>query len=293
VVLDRLDMTLGGNVGVNLYRVPLSGNDAPIVIQNCTMRGGEDGDQGLRIEGRDRDDRDRPVPCAQVVVRENTLIGCGEGLFMSGAIRKVHVVGNRIINARPCAITLIDLMGGAADILVANNTVIGSYRAVRIVDDHSKGKEFLKCKNICVQNNLVLENGADTDMIFHNHRREVSPVNAISPCDLQALLSSPEWRFGHNWRGIDPQRAAQEPERRAIPIKWIPPSPTDHLQVPIEILSHTPDDPNYLRPAKDSPLATGGAGGSLPAYVGAVPPEGVRPWDWDKTWKALAAQATP
>ncbi len=27
---------------------------------------------------------------------------------------------------------------------------------------------------------------------------------------------------------------------------------------------------------------------SLPAYVGAVPPEGVEPWDWDKTWKALA-----
>jgi serine/threonine protein kinase len=26
---------------------------------------------------------------------------------------------------------------------------------------------------------------------------------------------------------------------------------------------------------------------SLPAYVGALPPEGVEPWDWDKTWSAL------
>jgi hypothetical protein len=26
---------------------------------------------------------------------------------------------------------------------------------------------------------------------------------------------------------------------------------------------------------------------ALPAYVGAVPPEGVEPWDWDKTWSAL------
>jgi len=34
--------------------------------------------------------------------------------------------------------------------------------------------------------------------------------------------------------------------------------------------------------------ATGGAGGDLPTYVGAVPPEGVEPWDWDKTWKARA-----
>jgi hypothetical protein len=27
---------------------------------------------------------------------------------------------------------------------------------------------------------------------------------------------------------------------------------------------------------------------SLPAYVGAVPPVGVEPWDWEKTWKMLA-----
>ena len=48
-------------------------------------------------------------------------------------------------------------------------------------------------------------------------------------------------------------------------------------------------DANFLRPPKDSPLAKGGAGATdpaLPAYVGAVPPEGVEPWDWEKTWKA-------
>ncbi len=27
---------------------------------------------------------------------------------------------------------------------------------------------------------------------------------------------------------------------------------------------------------------------SLPAYVGAVPPEGVEEWDWEKTWKMMA-----
>ena len=51
-----------------------------------------------------------------------------------------------------------------------------------------------------------------------------------------------------------------------------------------------PGDPNFLRPTKDSPLATGGAGvkdSALPAYVGAVPPDGGEPWDWDRTWSAL------
>jgi hypothetical protein len=52
-----------------------------------------------------------------------------------------------------------------------------------------------------------------------------------------------------------------------------------------------PGAPDFLRPAKDSPLATGGAGKddpALPSYVGAVPPEGTAEWDWEKTRKALA-----
>jgi hypothetical protein len=44
-----------------------------------------------------------------------------------------------------------------------------------------------------------------------------------------------------------------------------------------------------LRPPKDSPLAAAGADDAvLPANVGAVPLEGVVPWNWDKTCKALA-----
>jgi hypothetical protein len=41
---------------------------------------------------------------------------------------------------------------------------------------------------------------------------------------------------------------------------------------------------------KNAPLGTGGAGGDLPSYVGALPPEGVSPWDWSKTWKARAGR---
>src|SRR5262249_41833790 len=46
--------------------------------------------------------------------------------------------------------------------------------------------------------------------------------------------------------------------------------------------------PNFLRPAADSPLVKHGAGNddpSLPSYVGALPPEGVAPWNWDRTWR--------
>src|SRR5262249_50394397 len=53
-------------------------------------------------------------------------------------------------------------------------------------------------------------------------------------------------------------------------------------------LSRKSDSLDYLRPDADSPLATGGAGTtdpSLPRYVGALPPTGVEPWDWERTWR--------
>jgi hypothetical protein len=51
------------------------------------------------------------------------------------------------------------------------------------------------------------------------------------------------------------------------------------------------DARNFLRPAKNSVLAGGGADGDLPTYVGAVPPEGVEQWDWQKTWDTRLAKS--
>jgi hypothetical protein len=56
-----------------------------------------------------------------------------------------------------------------------------------------------------------------------------------------------------------------------------------------ELLSMSEDDPDRVRPGKDSPLAREGAGtkeGALPAYIGALPREGDPAWEWDRTWRA-------
>ena len=60
---------------------------------------------------------------------------------------------------------------------------------------------------------------------------------------------------------------------------------SDVHQERIDVLSRVPGQPNFLRPDPKSPLATGGAGGELPSYVGAVPPAGVQSWDWIGMWK--------
>src|SRR5262249_32788771 len=95
------------------------------------------------------------------------------------------------------------------------------------------------------------------------------------------------WQLKHNWREVRRPTGVSQIERA-----WIPPGPTDVIQERIPVLSREVGDVNFLRPTKGSPLATGGAGQTdpwLPSYVGALPPDGVEPWDWDRTWKARGA----
>jgi hypothetical protein len=281
LVLDHLDMKANeAGDGIFLYDAPLAGKDAPIVIQNCTMRGGR---MGVVIQGRDRTDRDLALPCNHVVVRNNVLAGCEQAVVLIGAVHRAQVVGNCIWDSKQGAIDLIDLLPGAADILVANNTLFQNKTALRVWDDHAKGKAFRQCKNIRIQNNLVLEPELSADLFFRDHTR--GDMNQVRPPDLASLLESREWRFSHNWREIDPLK----PDSR-FSGAWIPRCHQDQLRIPINVLSRQPGAADFLRPPKDSPLAKAGVGvddPAMPAYVGAVPPEGVAPWDWEKTWKLL------
>jgi hypothetical protein len=280
VLLDRLNMRCAWDC-VNIYDVPLSGKDAPIVIQNCTMRAAI---RIVLIEGADRENHTRPIPSGHVVVRSNILVRSDqEGVVLTGAVHHVHVVGNLILDTGHGAIALWDLLPEAADILIANNTLLRNREALGIWDDHPKRKDFLKCKNMRFQNNLVLQPQREGDLFLFNYRREDGGF-AHARGDPRALHNS-GWHFSHNWREIDAKKAAAR-----SPDRWIPCCPNDHLQVPIKVLSRRSDDADFLRPPKSSPLATSGAGvtdPALPAYVGALPPEGAEHWDWDKAWKAM------
>jgi hypothetical protein len=106
------------------------------------------------------------------------------------------------------------------------------------------------------------------------------PAKARGPGNTKLLLD--KWRLSNNWR------ETKKPNGTSfIDKSWIPPSrDKDVCQDNIAVLSRNAKDPDFLRPAKDSELAKAGAGGDLPSYVGAVPPKGVKAWDWQKTWKA-------
>jgi hypothetical protein len=290
VVLDRLSMTGNNKTScIEMYSNAAGTKDAPIVIQNCRMREGVD---AIHIQGCFWDDPDRPSPCDHVVIRDNAITRCKEGVVVIGAFHQVLVAGNRIAETEWGAVNVGHPLRGTADIVIVNNTLFRNFQhALRILDDHKKGRAFLECKNIRWQNNLVLEHGFAIDCALYDDQR--GPVRTNMPGDVKSLLESPAWHFSHNWRELVP------PERDSpFVAQWIPSRPDDHLQVPIKVLSRKPGDPDFLRPAKDSPLASGGAGARtrpndppLPAYVGAVPPEGVETWDWNKTWNAIVGKS--
>jgi hypothetical protein len=317
VVLERLHMTTTTDDSqrcIMMRDVVIAPKDAPVIVQNCVLQNGR---HACCLEGRDRENIQLPADTGHVVIRNNDMVGCSSAVVLTGAVHRVHIVGNRIRNSKWTAIDFEDFRPGVDDILVANNTMLQNNMALRIWEGDSKGQACFKCRNIRFQNNLVFKSRSELDMFFLNYPR--GKTEEAWPGDLVGLLNSPEWRLSHNWREIDLNDAAAQ-----YPRIWIPGRPEDHLKTPINVLSRTPGDPNFLRPPKNSPLAWSGAGGhgvpsarvaslmgqaaglanpwmagaalaqpinqpdlSLPAYVGAVPPEGVEPWDWQKTWTAL------
>jgi hypothetical protein len=234
---------------------PLDHQDRPVVVRGCELRGLKFGvviAEAKRVVVRDNDMRDMQI--------------CG--IQTSGTTSDVQCVANRIERCGRGAIELSHLNDASDRVLIANNTLRGCASELR-VDDRR-----VPPGNIRVVNNLSLESGTPDYAFFKSEE----PGLGVAPGDVESLGKA--WTFANNWR---------ETRSLADEKAWIPPSATDVIRETIEGIDRDPASPDYLRPAADSPLATEGAGRtepSLPLYVGALPPAGVDPWDWDRTWLA-------
>ena len=254
--------------GVAAENVDISNEQAPLVIQNCTIRRFS---AGVRVSGIGNDYQS-PQAARRIVVRNNTFDDCPGGIVLVGQVQQAQVVGNRIARATMTALQLEALVEGAGDVLIANNTVFDSKCAFRLWDETVRGK------NIQVANNLVVGRAEEPDMVFvdsgGNQQIQRGPGDG--------RLVHAAWRWNNNWREV------QEPVGEDLASKsWIPPGATDVVRPQIAGLSRDPTAPDFLRPTADSEMAGGGGGKedpTLPDYVGAAPPEGIEPWDWQQTW---------
>jgi hypothetical protein len=185
-------------------------------------------------------------------------------------------VGNRFAGMSLVGVQVENLLRGAGNFLIANNTFSECHFAFRLWDTGVRGKDMR------FRNNLILgAKGPDLVFVDSGGSRE-NPKGAGDQSALPRV-----WQLDYNWREVKRPKGNDVYSR-----SWIPRGPKETSNVireQIQGISRKPDADDYLRPARSSPLASAGAGKtdpSLPLYVGALPPAGVEPWDWDRTWLA-------
>jgi hypothetical protein len=213
----------------------------------------------------------------RTAVRDCLFVDCRGGVTLQGRAREVQLVGNRFRGVSMAAMQLEFLSEDTEGILIANNTVCEGAAAWRLWDRAVNGR------GVQVRNNLVL-GGEDLDMLVLD---AVDAQEHRGPGNGTAVARA--YQFSHSWR------EGREPAGQDVK-GCVPPDPMngDVLTEKIDGVNRDPRSPDFLRPDKDSPLATEGAGKddpTLPRYVGAVPPEGAEAWDWDRTWPALTKSA--
>jgi hypothetical protein len=277
--LDGLDIESKSSVTgcIDLWGLVHRPGDEPVSVQNCLLRGGP---EGVRVTGVQASNARIALPCGGIVVRNNRISDNQRGFLLFGQVHHVQVVGNRIWSAFMSGIMLTDILPESEEVLVANNTAWKCQSSFLAWSTPPIGKNF------SVRNNLFLESSGP-DMMYINGGTKPGGTNG--PGDPAALRRL--WRVGHNWR------EGKAPSDEAANAKgWVPPDDKsgDVLAEKIDDINRDPKSPDFLRPGAKSPLATAGAGQedpSLPAYVGALPPEGTPAWNWDRTWRARVTKA--
>jgi hypothetical protein len=254
--LEALDVrsASGSSVGVSIEQLGLLEDDAPITVRNCEFAGLY---RGIRVSGMS--DTGKPTPSRRAVLHDNAVSDCTVGIWAGGLISDIHIVGNRAWNCE-ATLQIEDLFQDCSNVLIANNSFLNERSCIQIQDLSQP------VKGIAVRNNLLLAaRGPDLEFLGTNRK----------------FLA--DFRFDHNWREVG---AASD--KTLIPF-----SRQDvHRKEQIKGISRDPKDlKTFLRPTKACELATAGAGDDLPSYVGALPPEDVEPWDWEKTWKAHARKS--
>jgi len=256
LVIEALDFRLEGGTaaGFSVEQLDLGKQDAPITVRNCVFAGLR---RGLRVSGES--DAGKPAPSRRVVLRDNDISDCEVGIWVGGLVSDVYIVGNRAWNCATATLQIEDLFKNSSNVLIANNSLQNDQSCTQI-QELSAATE-----RVAIRNNLLLA-GKGLDLEFLGKGRQ-----SLAAC-----------RFDHNWREVRPP-GDKTPEAKT----WVPLGPQDVRKDKIEGVARDPADAKkFLQPAKGSLLATAGAGGDLPTYVGAVPPEGAQRWDWDKTLSA-------
>jgi serine/threonine protein kinase len=269
VVLEDLDLQSTAEVIGAVINVELKEDEKPIVVRRCSF---DTAGEGIVVGGATAASPEGRSS-GGVLISENRIMNSSyRGVVLIGRLRRVLVVGNLVTGCGQ-GLQTQDLGAESEGILFANNTSYANGYAFRYWLS-TKPTFTIPERQVELANNLLFASDNSDMACIHG----VQGAWAIP--DVAKELAE-RWRFARNWRDLVGAHAHL----------LIPLAGTDERLPRPDGLSRDSNDPNFLRPAADSPLAKGGAGGDLPTYVGAVPPEGDEPWNWQKTWDARVAKS--
>jgi serine/threonine protein kinase len=268
VVLSDLDIQVNTPIAraIVLQNVRIAPAEEPLVVTRCFIRiEGDTHCDGITVTGPSGSATS--VPSGGIAIRDNRIQRAMRGILIQGKVCNTQVTGNLLWQCEQSALQIQDLEPNSRQILIANNTAFKNLCGFRVWSnppfrEYERGQVEVS-NNLCFQSDM-----ADMGFILG------SKAGMGTPGDGRSLLRL--WRFTHNWRDLSGDGSTS-----------LPCAPGDKVLRDIALPSD-PGKPDFLRPANKSPLATGGAGPedpSLPAYVGAVPPQRARAWDWAKTWR--------
>jgi hypothetical protein len=238
--------------GMILDSLGLSAEDEPVVVRNCTIVGCGNGFEVLGLNPATK----AITSCRRLLLRDNRVEDCNVGIWAVGRINEALIVANRFVDCSEASIRLNDLAEGSGGILAANNSIKAQSHCLH-VSGSMRGAEGVEIRN----NVLIAEAGPD---MVRDGGAPGIPAG---------------WRIDHNWRQVRAP-AADSPEAKT----WLA-NVQDKVVDKLPLLTLDPKHADFFR-IKDTASAKAGAGGDLPTYVGAVPPAGAEPWDWQKTWDA-------
>jgi hypothetical protein len=240
-------------------------------LQRCRLEGGKLTD-GILLVGSQQSGG---IASRYLEIRQNSISGVLRGLHVLGAVADVQVAGNRIFNCSQEGLGIEDLTPNAGPLLLANNTLFKNDFGFRgWINPPSE----LGTQKVALFNNLVLDNREGDITVVG-----VMEGNKGMPSADLAKRAAEMWRFEGNARDLSSN----------WPI--VPLAAGDRKLHSTLRLPGDPALPDFLRPPSDSALSSQGVGQrdpSLPVYIGAVPPQGVAPWDWDRTWRTHVHAAT-
>jgi parallel beta-helix repeat protein len=207
-----------------------------------------------------------------IAITENDILaGKTRGILMVGSVGNTLVAGNRISGCSQAGIQVTDLAPSAGSILFANNTVRTSGMSFRYWGNELESS--VKAGQVRLLTNLFLEAmHVDVGYVKRGAGDQATPGPGKDLAE--------RWHWRGNVRDMSGMDVAY----------LVPLAPGDRRLTPSELAPSLPGQEDIVRPRQDGPLAKPQPGKSelgLPGYVGAVPPEGTRDWDWTISWRSL------